>query len=118
MGKRDSSRTRVVPVFNRLMDVDPSGRQWLKPLLSLGSYSAEKLDFDPGHLMVPHAHFWGKSERRLDPPANLLAWLVCHASKPSSDSLWGESATRQKREKLVARDPDTIADAVRLLKTR
>jgi hypothetical protein len=32
--------------------------------------------------------------------------------------LWGEGATREKREKLVARDAATIAEARRLLETR
>jgi hypothetical protein len=32
--------------------------------------------------------------------------------------LWGESVTRQKREKLVARDAATIAEALRLLEIR
>ena len=118
MGKRDSSRTRVAPVFNKLMDDDPSGRQWLKQLLGLGSSSLQKLDFDPGNLTIPQPRSWGKNERRLAPPASLLAWLVEHASKPSSDSMWGERATRQKREKLVALDAATIAEALRLLKTR
>jgi hypothetical protein len=32
--------------------------------------------------------------------------------------MWGVDATREKRKKLVARDPATIAEAIRLLKTR
>jgi hypothetical protein len=32
--------------------------------------------------------------------------------------MWGTDATREKRKKLIARDPATIAEAVRLLKTR
>jgi len=35
MGVRDSSRTRVAPVFDRLFAIDPSGISWLAGLLSL-----------------------------------------------------------------------------------
>jgi hypothetical protein len=118
MGKYDSSRTRVAPVFNRLMDRDSSAVTWLPPLLALGSYSAERLDFDPGPLTIPHPRWWGENERRLDPPRDLLIWLVANASPPVSDKLWGGDASREKREKVVARDPATIAEALRLLKTR
>lgn len=43
MGKYDSSRTRVVSVFDALMDRDPTGVEWLLPLLNLGSGAAERL---------------------------------------------------------------------------
>jgi hypothetical protein len=118
MGERDSSKTRVTPVFNRLWDMDPSGVSWLVPLLALGSYSSQRLNFDPGQLTSPQPKCWGDKERRLNPPKDLLDWLVNNASRPRSDTLWGGSESRKKREKLVERDPATIAEALRLLKTR
>jgi hypothetical protein len=118
MGKYDSSRTRVVPVFNHLVSADPIGTTWLTPLLRLGSSSAQKLDFDQGRLTSGQPRWWGKNERRLDPPRDLLYWLVANASEPSSEKMWGTDATREKRKKLIARDPAIIAEAVRLLKTR
>jgi hypothetical protein len=118
MGKYDSSRTHVAPVFNRLVDEDIDGSTWLEPLLALGSRSTETSDFHPGHLTPNQPRWWGKNERRLDPPRNLLLWLVANASPPSNDKLWGGLASRKKREKLVTRDPATIAEAHRLLKTR
>lgn len=39
MGKYDSSRTRVAPLFDALLARDNSGESWLDALLALGSRS-------------------------------------------------------------------------------
>jgi hypothetical protein len=118
MGIYDSSRTRVVPVFDALMDRDPSGRTWLVPLLHLGSRSVGRLEaVTPTALRAGHPRWWGKNERRLDPPKLLLRWLVGNACAPASDALWGGPATRAKRKRLVARDAVTIEQALHLLET-
>jgi hypothetical protein len=117
MGKNDSSRTRVAPVFNCLLDCDSTGATWLKPLLELGTRSTIG-SISPGTLIPNHQRWWGKNERRLDPPKSLLQWLVAHASQPSSSGLWGSQDTRLKRERLVACDQATIATALNLLETR
>lgn len=118
MGTYNSSRTRVVPVFDALMDRDASGRTWLLPLLHLGSHSAGRLEGVTTAALFPaHPRWWGKNERRLDPPRPLLRWLVANACAPASAALWGGPATRTKRERLVARDPETINEALRLLET-
>jgi hypothetical protein len=118
MGKYDSSRTRVVPVFDELTASATPSSPWLPPLLHLGSRSTQLVGFDPGPLLPNHGKFWGKTEKRLDAPKSLLSWLVQNASRPSSETLWGGPTTREKREKLVDRDPTTIAEALRLLNTR
>lgn len=115
MGTYDSSRTRVAPVLDSLMDRDSSAQTWLLPLLRLGSRSAGRLGVTIGALLPDHPRWWGKNERRLDPPQDLLRWLVAHASAPASENLWGSPATRAKRERLVARDLSTITEAIRLL---
>jgi hypothetical protein len=118
MGTYDSSRTRVVPVFDALMERDPSGRTWLLPLLRLGSRSGGRLDEVATAELVPsHPRWWGKNERRLDPPKSLLRWLVFNACAPASDSLWGGPATRAKRKLLVERDTEAISEALRHLET-
>lgn len=94
----------------------PTGETWLRHLLRLGSRSAGPLaSLTPGSLLSGHPRWWGKNERRLNPPIGLLRWLVANASAPSSDSLWGGTASRAKRERLVKGDADTIAEALRLL---
>ena len=117
MSTYDSSLTRV-PVFNALLDRDPSGDTWLLPLLQFGSRSPGRLDgLLTGRLLPGHPRWWGKNERRLEPPRSLLRWLVAHACAPASDDLWGSPATKAKRESLVARDAATIDEALRLLET-
>lgn len=116
MGKQNSSRTRVVPVFDALMDKDPSGRTWLAALLGLGSRSAGQVDATAvGPLLPDHPRSWGNNERRLDPPKGLLHWLVANCSAPTSDTLWGGASTRAKRERLIAKDLEVVAEAHRLL---
>jgi hypothetical protein len=116
MGKYDSSLTRVVPVFDALMDRDATGRTWLLPLLRCGSRSTGRLSgITSSTLLACHPRWWGKNERRLDPPKALLRWLVANACAPASDDFWGGRATRTKRELLVKRDPGTISEALRLL---
>lgn len=60
MGNRNSSVTRVWPVFDKLLDQDPSGDTWLVPLLKLGSRSVEASPAilrDPGRLLPELAWF-------------------------------------------------------------
>lgn len=60
MGNRNSSVTRVWPLFDRLFDQDPSGKSWLVPLLRLGSRSAEATSAifrDHGPLLPELARF-------------------------------------------------------------
>ena len=68
-----------------------------------------------GSLITGHPRWWGKTERRLDPPKALLRWLITHAQAPSSRVLWGSAGTRAKRERLFSGDRDTIVEALRLL---
>lgn len=119
MGKFDSSKTRVVPVFDRLHDLDPTGAAWLGTLMALGSrfgHSPTLLTIGP--TIQPERRYWGAGERRLPPPLSLLEWLVANASPPSSDALWGSEKVRSQRERLVARDPQTIQAALTQLKGR
>lgn len=116
MGKKNSSHTRVEPVFDALMDKDPTGGSWLPQLLQMGSRSTGRTgNLAAGSLESGHPRWWGKKERRLDPPKTLLQWLVRNAKAPSSKVLWGSAGTKEKREHLVAGDPVTVAEALRLL---
>ena len=116
MGKKDSSLTRVVPLFDALMDKDATGNLWLPQLLEMGSRAAGCLGSTViGPLLVGHRRWWGDKERRMEPPKALLQWLVRNVKPPRSKALWGSAETRQKREQLSARDPDTVSEALLLL---
>ena len=116
MGKFNSSLTRVVPVFNALMNGDSTGKSWLPVLLKLGSRSSGRVEgLVPGPLIPGHPRWWGREERRFDPPEGLLRWLVENLPTPESQHLWGVGETKEKRERLAARDPRTIGEALQLL---
>src|SRR4051812_43164545 len=114
MGKRNSSRTRVAPVFDALLKRDPSGSSWLTPLMALGSRSADVGTPSTAQLIAEHGVRWGAKEERLLPPKRLLQWLV-EKVKPGKGSLGKDPTTRDYRRKLLERDPATQALARQLL---
>ena len=75
MGKRDSSLTRVQPVFRHLFDCDPSGKSWLARTLSLGHRVRSGL-------CVPIAENLGAPvaaplfECKVPAPRRYLKWLI------------------------------------------
>jgi hypothetical protein len=72
-GIRDSSRTRVAPVFDLLQ-----GRtdDWVRTLLRLPHGLREKPpDLSPLNLQYERG-YWGQTEHGLDPPVSLLSWLI------------------------------------------
>src|SRR2546430_16108881 len=110
MGRYNSSRTRVAPVFETLLRRDRTGRSWLIRLLRLGSRSdATEIPAD-ARLITDHPSWWGKHERRLDPHPELLRWLVQNL-KGGKGGLGTSQTTRGKPEKVIARDSTTTQPA-------
>ncbi len=100
MGKRDSSKTRVVPVFDDLLKSDPTGNRWIPKLVSLptGGYPISLhsgLDFSIGEAC------WGVQEKKLAPPSSLLSWLITHPRWPSDNRLSSDPIKAQKRRELI-----------------
>ncbi|MBE7508501.1 MAG: hypothetical protein HS101_19775 [Planctomycetia bacterium] len=61
----------------------------------------------------------GIDEIPLPPPRDLLRWLVKHAKRPAQSSALGKSkSTREKREKLLAKDPQVIDEALTSLREK
>ena len=121
MGIFNSSKTRVAPMFDRLIASDPTGRSWLPTLLALpagGAPFAEPTSCDLGIV----SHWWegNPAERAMAPPLSLLRWLVDHVVAPEdSSAVWNTSAeTCLKRRGLVDRDPGTIREALDALQTQ
>lgn len=108
-GPYDSSRTRVAPVFDRLRArTDEWPRQLLEVVCPTWSEDsgggALDLRFERG--------YWGETERGVDPPVSLLSWLIRHPTPQliAQDRL-------PERTRLAQGDPDTVAAALRLLRT-
>jgi hypothetical protein len=113
MGIYNSTQTRVVPVFNHLYTIDPSGSSWVSLLLDFASDSDNKPTSHPG--VLKEAKWW-PDEKKLTAPISLLEWLIrnLQSIKPSSE--WGESEeTVLKREQLINRNEQTIDEALTLL---
>ncbi|HKK52055.1 MAG TPA: hypothetical protein VKA74_10725 [Myxococcota bacterium] len=110
-GRYDSSKTRVAPFFDHLLERDPTGADWLGPLLALPEYGSGRASV-PASLGELHDHAWGDSERALDPPASLLRWLVRNLKCPSSMK---RDQLRPERRDLIDGDADRIEEGVRLL---
>lgn len=108
-GRHDSSKTRVVPVFDQLV---ARGDDWVRTLLSLanhGSGAALPADLD----LTFVAGHWGVNERGLTPPVSLLSWLIRNLTPPI-----GPATINQERTRLLARDPKTIEEALVLLRSK
>ncbi len=117
MGKYDSSLTRVLPVFDKLFQMDKTGLSWLSKVLSLPRI--------PNH---PHPEIedtapiiearWGKKEKPLPPPRSLLRWLIQNCRPPDTPDLREGKITREERQGLVRKDPKIINEALSLLDQR
>ena len=117
MGIYDSSRTRVAPVFGRLQCFDPSGRVWLQGLLELAN--TRKLPRPQAGTSPLRVAKWWPREARLAAPPGLLRWLLENAQEPRDAAAWGRRPeVMASRRRVVDRDADTLAGALRSLQER
>lgn len=122
MGKYDSSKTRVQPVFNELIRRMGVSADWLPALLGLPEYGAPEasvaLEADP----VLKRQAWvgnpasDEKEQSLSPPLSLLSWLARSLTLPVGVTLDPGNDVDRQRKKLIERDPETIAKALEMLK--
>jgi len=117
VGIYDSSRTRVAPVFGRLQCLDPSGKLWLQGLLEMAN--TRKLPRpDAGSSRLRVAKWWPR-EAKLAAPPGLLRWLLENAEEPRNAAAWGRRPeVMANRRRVVDRDADTLAGALRSLQER
>jgi hypothetical protein len=117
MGTYNSSKTRVVPVFDQLFAEDPSGAAWLDGLMRTGSRAVEvSLAEIRPHLVDGHPPTWGRAELALPAPLPLLEHLVQTIALQQVAKSRDKGSTREKREALARRDPSTIAEALQALR--
>jgi len=107
-GNRDSSKTRVAPVFDRLR-----GRSddWVRDLLGLARHGSGAVVPAAADLSF-HAGCWGSTERALEPPVALLSWLIRNLTEPV-----GATQINEERSRLLAGDPSAITLALQLLRS-
>ncbi len=115
MGQKNSSATRVEPIFEQLLRRDPSGKEWLASLLSLAKRADGTdwlIDTDVGTL---ERSSFGKHERPLLPPRALLRWLLTGAQNQSATWDASERTNERRRALMEERDPATLEEALRQL---
>lgn len=110
MGRFDSSRTRVAPLFNHLYCRDTSGRTWLPQLLQLVGASCPPLP----QRRLKSARWWPR-EAALPAPPSLLRWLVENCEPPINERDLGKGEVQERRQALLRRDEAAIAEALRIL---
>jgi hypothetical protein len=99
MGKRNSSITRVAPVFGRLSDGAVAPSSWLPTLLRLPS-SGNDLCLPPRCDFTIQDARRGVNEKRLDRPVALLSWLIRHP-RMSLGQLSSDPVKAQRRRELI-----------------
>jgi hypothetical protein len=116
MGLKDSSYTRVAPVFDQLLRVDPTGHSWIPRLLGLPSVGDEQARLPVQNWGRLRAYNWKRQDRSLDekklsPPRELLRWLILN---PGTHIATGNLSdeTKRKRTMLVRGDKSVIEEAL------
>ncbi len=74
MGRRNSSKTRVQPVFESLLQRDPTGKRWLPQLLDLIETPSDSIVRASQGRMIKAGG--GEFERRFPPAMPFLRWLI------------------------------------------
>lgn len=117
MGIHDSSKTRVRPVFRELLERDPSGADWIAPMLAaipqanrLGSLVLEH----PGSIRHGgHTRF----EYPAPPSDEFLRWLIRHPAqmmwprRKGVEVQYGAAAQRRREQLFGRRGPEQQHEA-------
>lgn len=116
MGDRNSTHTRVQPVFSFLDERDPSGASWLSRLLELPVEGTRPTSHDVGPIRKAQ---WGEDEAQLPAPKALLRWLLEHPLENPPLNLGTSSAgTQHLRRRLFDRDPKALGEALAFIERR
>jgi hypothetical protein len=104
-GKYDSSKTRVVPVFEQLAQ---RSDDWVRTLISLPRTEVERQKGWAGLNLSYQVGKWGDDEARLAPAPSLLAWLLKNPGQ------WAAAPDTPERQRLFEGDTATLETALRL----
>jgi hypothetical protein len=108
-GKRDSSKTRVAPVFDQLR-LRADG--WVRDLLQIVAATSQPPTTLAGLDLSFLQGFWGPIEKGLSPPVSLLSWLIRHPTP----QLLAQTAGAE-RSRLAQGGPTTVLKALEALRT-
>jgi hypothetical protein len=115
MGKRDSTKTRVIPLFN---EINNSSRK-INDLINMMSKAPDKtIDFSHADI------YYGCSEKRLKPSTKILEWLVLNLKDlingnesviPRNYGVSKMSPSYDKRRNFFNDDINTFNEALKLV---
>jgi hypothetical protein len=109
MSNFNSSKTRVVPVFDQLLARDRSGQSWLHNLLQLPKHGSGAMILSD--LGVISRVDYGQGEAKLPPPRSLLHWLIDHPEAMSPPKNLGNAEATRQRKALLAGDTTVMKQA-------
>jgi hypothetical protein len=113
MGIKNSSQTRVAPVFKRI--VQSHKGPWLDRLLTLPQRFDGLPRAMPSAVGAVFQTAWWPKEERLHPPHKLLQWMLENPRKLDPPRELGGQSTAEKRKLLLAGDPGIQQEGSRLL---
>jgi hypothetical protein len=123
MGERNSSLTRVQPVFEELLALDPTGQRWLPRLCEMAATARPNAQRPSSYGTLVPAETPAKGarkgkvfERIVAPPTAFLRWLLEHPEQmqvndPQTFGAKGEDAQRWRR-KLFSSEPALRNEAI------
>ena len=114
-GERDSSKTRVAPVFDQLCGNDATDGSRLPKLLALPEFGS-RLDIPSSWDFTIEETRWGEDEKRLDPPVSLLSWLIRNVTMQAGGDLSSDPVKAGKRQELINRSTERVREALGLLR--
>ncbi|RZL50772.1 MAG: hypothetical protein EOP00_02640 [Pedobacter sp.] len=107
MGKYNSSKTRVTPLFNKIGSDD----SMLNELFKLFKYKVPKFENESVLEIC-----YGKNEKRIPAPKSMLTWMLNNLSELNKLPNYGiknnESQSYIKRKLLFAGDSKTLKEAI------
>lgn len=106
-GARNSSLTRVQPIFRELLKNDPTGQRWLSLILRLAAPPSPRAEavLPCIRSLLPKTEK-ERFERRVPPPTAFLRWLIEHPERMTWPKKHGKrkdfgEAAQEWREKLL-----------------
>ena len=116
MGIKNSTKTRVSPVFDTLYERDNAGQSWLPKLLCLPE-GGNPLELPTTESLNIQNHYWGKKEIGLEPPVALLSWLIRNPRKQQSGDLSKDPEIASKREDWINCSRTCILEGIKSLRS-
>ena len=117
MGTFNSSKTRVEPVFDWLVQADPTGSKWLQGLVASAAPSLEVDGISSDVRLVDgHGRRWGSKECSLPAPLALLEYLVKNITENQVIGSRDVGEVRRRRMALARKDVDETAAALKELR--